>query len=104
MALSIPSSGNVALAPERVSQAPAVDASRVRIRSTELLFFTSQLALMVEVGTSMVDALQLIARQCANAPFRGLVMDMARQIEEGRQLSDAMNGYPRVFDGTGHST
>jgi type II secretory pathway component PulF len=100
MALSIPSSHPVSLAPSTASVEARATASKVRIRPNELLFFTSQLALMVEVGTSLDDALRLIARQCTNAHFASLVLTMSRQIEEGRQLSDTMHAYPRVFDGT----
>ncbi|MFC1516184.1 type II secretion system F family protein [Thermodesulfobacteriota bacterium] len=68
-----------------------------RIKPQEVTFFTSQLSLMLEVGTSLALALRPIADQITTPAFRQVVMTMLRDIEEGKQLSDAMEQHPRVF-------
>ena len=68
------------------------------VRSAELIFFTSQLSLMLEIGTALNKALKAIALQTENPVFREVIEDMHQVIEEGRPLSDAMRKHPRVFD------
>ena len=68
------------------------------VKSAELIFFTSQLSLMLEIGTSLNKALKAIALQTENPVFRVVIEDMHQVIEEGRPLSDAMRKHPRVFD------
>lgn len=71
-----------------------------RIKPREVIFFTSQLSLMLEIGTPLTDALRAIANQTTNPAFKEVLLTMLRDIEEGRQLSDAMKRHPKVFDGT----
>ena len=66
--------------------------------SKELLFFASQLSLMIEIGTPMNIALEAIREQTENKAFNGIIQDMLKDIEAGRQLSDSMNRHPRVFN------
>jgi type IV pilus assembly protein PilC len=69
-----------------------------KIRSKEVIFFTSQLALMLEVGTPLINALNAMKKQTKNPAFQEVIQAMARDIEEGQQLSDAMRRHPKVFD------
>ncbi len=67
------------------------------IKPTEVLFFASQLSLMLEIGTSLNIALKTIKDQTENPAFEDLIQAMLQDVEEGRQLSDAMGKHPRVF-------
>jgi len=67
------------------------------VRSREVIFFTSQLSLMVEIGTPLPQSLKAIRDQTHNPVFRKVIGTMLRDIEDGRQLSDAVQGHPRVF-------
>jgi type IV pilus assembly protein PilC len=69
-----------------------------RIKTSEVIFFTSQLSLMLEIGTPLTNALKAIADQTANPAFKEVLFTMLRDVEEGRQLSDAMKRHPKVFD------
>lgn len=71
---------------------------RKPVSSGELIFFTSQLSLMMEVGTSLAVALRATAAQNNNPLFRTIIESMLRDVEEGHQLSDAMSRHPRVFN------
>jgi len=68
------------------------------VKPAELIFFTSQLSLMLEIGTALNNALRAIANQTDNPAFKKVIQAMLQVIEEGRQLSDAMREHPRVFD------
>ncbi|MGD8254159.1 MAG: type II secretion system F family protein [Syntrophobacterales bacterium] len=69
-----------------------------RIRAKEIIFFTSQLSLMLEVGTPLTSSLTAIENQTKNPAFKEVIQAMGRDIEEGLQLSDAMRRHPQVFN------
>ena len=68
-----------------------------RITPGEITFFISQLALMLEIGTSLTNALQAAADQTKNPAFEAVIRSMKLDLEEGRQLSDAMSRHPQIF-------
>ncbi len=68
------------------------------VTSGELIFFNSQLSLMMEIGMPLTGALQTMADQTKNPAFRQIISAMVRDLEGGRQLSEAMGAYPDVFD------
>jgi type II secretory pathway component PulF len=65
----------------------------------EIIYFTTQLALMLEVGTAITDAIRSLARQTANPAFRAILAQVQDDIEQGREFSTALARHPRVFDG-----
>lgn len=67
------------------------------IKPSELLFFTSQLSLMLEIETPLNVALKAIRDQTDNEVLKGVIEAVIGDIEDGRQLSDAMKKHPRVF-------
>ena len=69
-----------------------------RIKAKEIIFFTSQLSLMLEVGTPLKSSLAAIENQTENPAFKEVIQAMGRDIEEGLQLSDAMRRHPQVFN------
>lgn len=52
---------------------------------------------MLEVGTSLNAALRAIAKQTTNAAFEKIIRAMNQDIEEGKQLSEAMRPHGSVF-------
>ena len=75
----------------------APSAFRRSVKTGERIFFTSQLSLMLEIGTPLAQALGAIAEQTENPAFKEILQTMLRDIQEGRQLSDAMMRHPQVF-------
>ena len=69
-----------------------------RIKAREIIFFTSQLSLMLEVGTPLTSSLTAIENQTKNPAFKEVIKAMGRDIEEGLQLSDAMRRHPQIFN------
>jgi type II secretory pathway component PulF len=68
------------------------------VSSSELIFFNSQLSLMMEIGISLPNALRAVGNQTNNAAFQEIVLAMLKDLEEGKQLSDAMGSYPEIFN------
>jgi type II secretory pathway component PulF len=71
---------------------------RRAVKSSEQVFFFSQLSLMLEIGTSLTGGLQALADQSRNPAFKEILFAMLKDLQEGRQLSDAMMRYPHVFN------
>ena len=68
-----------------------------RVSPKELLFFSSQLSLMLEIDTPVNRALSAISGQTNNPVFKEVLLEMLQEVEDGRQLSDAMRQHPKVF-------
>jgi type II secretory pathway component PulF len=68
-----------------------------KVSTKEIIFFTSQLSLMVEIGTPLNVSLSTIAKQIKNPEFRQAVTKIISEVEKGRMLSDALGIYPHIF-------
>lgn len=73
------------------------DISSPRIKSTDLLFFTTQLSLMLEIETPLNLSLRALRDQTASKSFRQVITNMLQDVEEGHQLSYAMKKHPKIF-------
>ena len=58
---------------------------------------TFHLAMLLGAGLPLSQALAALAEQTENARLRGVVAELARDIEEGRSLSDALGRFPDLF-------
>ena len=63
----------------------------------DILDFTTQLAVMVRAGISLRAALEGIAEQTANPKFRRILITVRTDVESGKQFSDAIAKYPKLF-------
>ncbi|MDA3788987.1 MAG: type II secretion system F family protein [Desulfobacula sp.] len=70
---------------------------RVSVKPKEIIFFLTQLSMMLEVGISVSKSIETIAHQTSHAGFRSVLFTMKDTIEGGQQLSDAMEAHPRIF-------
>lgn len=59
--------------------------------------FTNQLAVMLRAGISLRAAVEAIAEQTANPKFKGMLEQIQRDVESGKQFSDAISRYPKTF-------
>jgi type IV pilus assembly protein PilC len=59
--------------------------------------FTSQLAVMIRAGISIRAAIEGIADQVENPKFKEMLTQMKRDVESGKQFSDALLRYPKCF-------
>ncbi|MDH3527419.1 MAG: type II secretion system F family protein, partial [Gammaproteobacteria bacterium] len=66
----------------------------------ERIFFTEQLSLLLETGTSMHVALQALKKQVTNPGLVRIIDGLIEQINEGNSLSAALAHYPDMFPST----
>ena len=59
--------------------------------------FTSQLAVMIRAGISIRAAIEGISEQIPNPKFRAMLVQMKKDVESGKQFSDALLRYPKTF-------
>jgi len=59
--------------------------------------FCRQLATLIEVGIPLLRALQMLARRTAHSRLSKGIRDVARRVEEGQSVSQAMDANVRVF-------
>ena len=72
--------------------------SSLKVKSIELVLFTTQLSIMLESGVVLSDALDAIAEQMRQGVFRLVITDVAQRIRNGDNFSDALSHFPRVFN------
>ena len=63
----------------------------------DILDFTAQLAVMIRAGISLRAALDGIADQITNPKFRKILLAIKMDIESGKQFSEAIAKYPKLF-------
>jgi len=68
-----------------------------KVKRTELILFTTQLAVMLDSGVALSDALDAIARQSEQGAFKMIIMEVAESIKGGEDFSQALVPYPKVF-------
>jgi len=86
---SPPREVDATLSPERLH--------RVRAKSGDLILFTTQLAVMLDSGVILSDALDAIAAQAADPRFKAVILDLSERVKGGDMFSKALACYPNTF-------
>jgi type IV pilus assembly protein PilC len=68
-----------------------------RIKPAALAVFTRQLATLVDVGMPLLRGLRLLQEQEENRTLKQAITELAKTIEGGGTLSEAMAAHPKVF-------
>lgn len=68
-----------------------------RVKPTEIIMFSRQLALLLEAGTDIVTALELLQDQTTNHILKNVLGDVVSDIRAGNSLSMALSKHPRAF-------
>jgi len=71
--------------------------SLTKIKTKEKLFFTRQLATMINAGLPIVQALNTLGEQISNKKFKEIILQIAGDVEGGLALSEALSRFPDVF-------
>ena len=88
----------------RSSRAPAVRPVewskrlyKTRVKSGDLILFATQLAVMLDSGVVLSDALDAIAEQAGDARFKTVILDISERVKSGDNFSKALSFYPHIF-------
>ncbi len=69
----------------------------LRINRRELIQFSTQLAIMVDTGVTLSDALDCIAQQADRPVYKALITDLLETVRSGTDFSTALARHPRSF-------
>lgn len=64
----------------------------------DLIEFVFQLSRLLESGVPLLEGLQEIGAHLHHSPLRDVAVDIIREVEGGKSLSDAAAKHPKVFD------
>jgi type II secretory pathway component PulF len=67
------------------------------IKQDTLVYFTRQLATMIDSGMSPLRAISTLQEQEPNLKFKEILANVLAEVENGSTLSDAMSRYPAAF-------
>lgn len=68
-----------------------------KISRDDIIFFATQLAVMVDTGVPLADALDCIAEQTDHTGLKKLLTDLADQVKAGVEFSKALEMHPKHF-------
>lgn len=68
-----------------------------RVKRDEVIYFAHQMAIMLETGVPIGDALQVVTDQTANPHFHAVLDDVCTHVQGGGALSAAFHRHARVF-------
>ena len=69
-----------------------------RVKITDLVLFSGQLAVMVESGLNLLRSLKALAGETINKNFKNTIDQVAADIESGSTLAGALEKHPWAFD------
>ncbi|MDD5408908.1 MAG: type II secretion system F family protein [Candidatus Omnitrophica bacterium] len=69
-----------------------------RIKFSELNMFTRQLATLQKAGLPILLSLSALREQVQNKTFKEVISQIIRDIESGKNLSGALENYPKIFN------
>jgi len=85
---------------ELSEETAGIDLLPRRIRQADIIYVTSQLAVMVETGITLSTALDSISQQEANPALKAVLLDLRSHVEAGEDFSSVLARYPQHFDRT----
>jgi type IV pilus assembly protein PilC len=77
-----------------------VDLLPRRIGQSDIIYVTSQLAVMVDTGINLSAALNSIAEQEKGPTLKAVLTDLRNRVEGGEDFSSALARHPQQFDKT----
>lgn len=72
-------------------------ARRGKVKKDEIIYFATQLAVMVDTGVPLSEALDAIADAAEDPAFQAVVNDLADQVKGGIEFSKALERHPKQF-------
>jgi type IV pilus assembly protein PilC len=91
-----PAKGEAANGTSHADDTPAIGGGK-RIKRADVITFAHQLAVMIDTGVPISEALACVAEQAPNPAFAKVVGEVAESVEAGGELSTALLAHPKVF-------
>ena len=71
---------------------------RRRVKPKQLMVYTRQLATLVDAGLPLLRGITVLLKQERHPALREALVGMADSVEGGSTFSEALAGFPRIFD------
>lgn len=75
----------------------SLGAARGAVSVSELAAFTRQMAIVLQAGIPLEEALSAVGRQTAKARLRRIILGVRAGVLEGRSLAHSLSNYPNAF-------
>ena len=72
--------------------------SKTKLSKKEILIFTEELSKLLQASLPLYDALTVLKDKYQNNKMYPLILDLSDQIKRGVNFSQALSGYPDIFD------
>jgi len=80
------------------ARAPAATVGpKKKVKKDDIIFFAAQLAVMVDTGVPLAEALDAIADGTDHAGMKALVGQLSGEVKSGTEFSAALEKHPKVF-------
>lgn len=76
----------------------SIQVGKPRVKKGDIVLFANQLAVMVDTGVPLPEALAAIVQQTDNITLRSVLSEVAESVESGEAFSDALEQYPKYFN------
>lgn len=67
------------------------------VSAEQKILFVQNLYIMVKAGLSIMEALGILAKQVENKTLKKVIVQIKEQVEKGRQLSEVLADFPKIF-------
>ena len=68
-----------------------------RVKHSDIILFTRQLAAMLSSGLTLIKSLEILKEQISSSAMFEIINEVMSDIEEGKTLSSSLSKYPDVF-------
>jgi type IV pilus assembly protein PilC len=68
-----------------------------RVKGDDVIFFASQMSVMVDTGVSITDALESIIEQTTSPAFKSILEKVLADVQTGTPFSVALSKHPKAF-------
>lgn len=67
------------------------------VASRDMNIFTCQLASLLKSGITLLRALDILSRQTQNLYFNRVILEMAKDVKDGKSFSESLSRFPKIF-------
>ena len=87
------------LTPLKISESKNLDKT-LRIKNKDIVLMTRQLATLLEASTTIVDSIDITARQTKNKNLIQILYNLKEDLVQGKRLGNSMKKFPGIFSDT----
>jgi type IV pilus assembly protein PilC len=69
-----------------------------RVKSKDKVIFSRQLATLIDAGLPLVQSLRSVQKQTKNKTLQTIIAEIINKVEGGKQFSDSLKEYPKIFN------